>query len=120
MKLLKLSLTAIAIAGLTFNINAQQVKQGNWCKTDEILQEQFDKDPQLEVQFYQALEDRKSFIENFVHKSTNNKKPAPTYIIPVVVHNITHSGGVGYVSKANIDAAIDSCLLYTSPSPRDH
>lgn len=107
MKLLKISSIAIAVVGLAINVTAQETREGSWCKTDENLQEQFDKDPQLEVDFYQALEDRKTFIENFSHKSTNSKKPAPTYIIPVVVHNITHSGGVGYVSKATIDAAID-------------
>ena len=107
MKLLKISSIAIAVVGLAISTTAQETREGSWCKTDENLQEQFDKNPQLEVDFYQALEDRKTFIENFSHKSTNAKKPAPTYIIPVVVHNITHSGGVGYVSKATIDAAID-------------
>ena len=43
---------------------------------------------------------RKKLIKNHSKKKT-------TVIIPVVVHNITHSGGQGYVSKSVIDAQIN-------------
>ena len=46
-------------------------------------------------------------LEMLLLKIQHQPKKPFTYIIPVVVHNITHSGGQGYVTKANIDAAIN-------------
>lgn len=100
MKLPKLSLLAIAVIAFTLNgLSQSNNRSGNWCGFDEIIQKQLDNNPML-------LENHFTATRTVKNNTTNNKKPGP-YIIPVVVHNITHSGGVGYVSKATIDAAID-------------
>ena len=99
MKLFKLTILALSATLFAFNANAQNIKQGNWCKMDQIIQQHMANNPNAMDEFMQQ---RDAFNKN----STTNKKPF-TYIIPVVVHNITHSGGTGYVTKATIDGAID-------------
>lgn len=83
-----------------------QSRSANWCFTDEqtqILQQQ---NPSL-IQQKQDLED---YILNFSQTFDPVAKKA-TIIIPVVVHNITHDGGVAYVDKATIEAAINRLNL---------
>lgn len=99
MKSLKLTILTLSASIFALSINAQNTRQGNWCKVDQIIQQQMASNPNAMNEFFDA---RDAAIKN----STSTKKPF-TYIIPVVVHNITHSGGQGYVTKANIDAAIN-------------
>ena len=99
MKLFKLTILALSTALFALSANAQTARQGNWCKMDQIIQQHMANNPNALNEFMQQ---RDALNKN----STTNKKPF-TYIIPVVVHNITHSGGVAYVSKATIDAQIN-------------
>lgn len=99
MKLFKISALAIAITALSLGANAQETRQGNWCKMDQVIQEHLANNPN-------ALNELKQDRDAIMKNSSSNKKPF-TYIIPVVVHNITHSGGQGYTSKSVIDAAIN-------------
>ena len=83
-----------------------QNRSEKWCYTDqqtEILQQQ---NPAL-IQQQEEMED---YILSFKNSYDPISKKA-TIIIPVVVHNITHDGGEGYVSKATIDAQIDRLNL---------
>lgn len=79
-----------------------QSRSEKWCFTDqqtEILQQQ---NPAL----IQQQLDFEEYISQFKETSDPTAKKA-TIIIPVVIHNITHDGGKGYVSKATIDAQIE-------------
>lgn len=90
----------------SFDTVYAQTRSGNWCSTDEQTQILEQNDPNI----IQQRADFENYILNF--KETYDpiaKKVA--IIIPVVVHNITHDGGIGYVSKATIDAAIDRLNL---------
>ena len=93
-----LGLTMLLIA----NIGSAQNKSGNWCFTDEQTQLLQQQNPAL-IQQQQDLED---YILNFSQTYDPVAKKV-TIIIPVVVHNITHDGGIGYVSKATIEAQIN-------------
>jgi pregnancy-associated plasma protein-A/type IX secretion system substrate protein len=79
-----------------------QNRSEKWCYTDqqtEILQQQ---NPAL----IQQQLDFEEYISQYKETSDPTAKKA-TIIIPVVIHNITHDGGKGYVSKATIDAQIE-------------
>ena len=104
MKTIKLSLLLLfTIALFSVKINAQtQKKAQDWCKTDQNTQELYDKNPAL----LQRMDELHKEVRNYVDNYSNITKRAVTYIIPVVVHNITHDGGVGYVTKADIEAQI--------------
>ncbi|MCO6500754.1 MAG: T9SS type A sorting domain-containing protein [Vicingus serpentipes] len=105
MKSILLSLS-VAISVLIFisTTNAQNPEQGNWCYTDEHQKHLIEQDPSL-IQQHQELED---YILNFKKNYNASDKKAATIIIPVVIHNITHDGGIAYVSKATIDAQIQA------------
>ncbi|MCB0402050.1 MAG: T9SS type A sorting domain-containing protein [Flavobacteriales bacterium] len=93
-KLSKVLFALFAIGAVS--ASAQTNRGGNWCKFDEKIQAALAIDPYFLDQFYQQAKQH----------AANNKKASP-YIIPVVVHNITHDGGQGYVSKSTIEGAID-------------
>ena len=78
-----------------------QNKSGNWCFTDQQTQILEQQNPNI-IQQRQDLED---YILSFSQTYDPVAKKA-TIIIPVVVHNVTHSGGQAYVSKAQIEAQI--------------
>lgn len=98
MKSLKLTLF-IASAFVFIGAQAQTTKSGNWCGFDQAVQHQINQNPNF-IQQFEAL------IQNGIKNNAKNKRPGP-YIVPVVVHNITHDGGVGYVDKATIEGAIE-------------
>jgi hypothetical protein len=56
--------------------------------------------------FTQAREDLEQYTIDYKQSANSSKKKA-TVIIPVVVHNITHSGGQGFVSKNVIESQIN-------------
>jgi len=104
MKIFKLiSLVFIALF-ISVNTQAQTQKSGNWCGTDEYMQELYDNDPSL-IQKREALEqyisDNKDRIRAEIDANKNNKKPI-TFIIPVVWHVVTYNGS-GIVTKQSID-----------------
>ena len=106
MKLIKLSSLVITLLLFGANINAQsKARIGDWCKTDENLQRQFEDNPGLIQQFEQVRQAARDYVDDFTLNNPNSK--VSHFIIPTVVHNITHSGGQGYLSKADIEAAID-------------
>lgn len=86
------------------NINAQTGNSGNWCATDKNTQELHKKNPSL---IQQEINLRKQ-VRNYIDNHVGLVKKASPWIIPVVVHNITHDGGLGYVSKATIEAQLQT------------
>lgn len=98
--------TRLILALLLFTIvaSAQTAKQGDWCYTDDHQKYLIEQNPSL-IQQHQELED---YISNFKKSYNSSDKKSGTIIIPVVVHNITHDGGLAYVSKATIEAQIQS------------
>jgi hypothetical protein len=56
-------------------------------------------------EFAQKREALETYVQDYIRKGVLNKKSK--VIIPVVVHNITHDGGQGYVSKSKIEAQIN-------------
>lgn len=81
-----------------------QNRTKNWCFTDqnaELLRQQ---NPQL-LEQKNELEALTQLAQENANNNYNFKKS--TIIIPVVVHNITHNNGQGYVSKATIEAQIE-------------
>ncbi len=102
MKITKLSIFTFAVTLLASNVMAQNSRAGQWCASDKHLEEMKINDPS----FAQAREDLEQYTLQYKQSSNSSKKKA-TVIIPVVVHNITHSGGQGYVSKNVIESQID-------------
>jgi PKD repeat protein len=104
MKSIKLTALMFVVLLFSVNINAQSNKSQNWCSTDQHAVEMRKQDPSL-IQKQQELED---YILEF-KKTYNPIDPTAkkaTIIIPVVVHNITHDGGVGSVTKAAIEGQL--------------
>ena len=89
---------------IVFLGNAQTNSNGNWCYTDEYHQKAIQQNPSL-IQQKEELED---YILNYKKDYNASDKTSNTIIIPVVIHNITHDGGKGYVSKAAIDAQMQT------------
>ncbi len=104
MKITKLSLFAFALTLFSTSLSAQNSKAGNWCASDQHLEEMKINDPAFAAAREALEEYTMQFKENY-DPSASNKKA--TVIIPVVVHNITHDGGLGYVSKNVIDQQIN-------------
>jgi len=102
MNTIKLFLLLFVSAFSISNINGQTASGNHWCATDQNYEEMKENNP-LFVQARQLLEEYTAEYSESVDVS----KKKSTVIIPVVVHNITHSGGEGYVSKSVIDAQID-------------
>lgn len=94
--------------GLMFLFNGvyAQNRAGNWCNTDEQTQLQ----EQLNPSIIQQRQDFEDYVQKYEQTYDPIAKKA-TIIIPVVVHNITHDGGVAYVDKATIEAAINRLNL---------
>ncbi|PCI98016.1 MAG: hypothetical protein COB15_06695 [Flavobacteriales bacterium] len=101
MKFTKLILLAFASA-FFLGVNAQTEKSSTWCVTMEQTEELYKKNPAL---IQQDL-DVKQQITDYINNTSGVAKKASPWIIPVVVHNITHNGGQGYVSKADIEAQL--------------
>ncbi len=78
-----------------------QNKNTSWCYTDEQTQLLEQQNPTIT----QQKQDFEDYILSFGQTYDPVSKKA-TIIIPVVVHNVTHSGGQAYVSKATIEAQI--------------
>jgi PKD repeat protein len=99
----KIILSALGLSFLfSLTTASAQDRTGNWCYTDEQTQLLEQADPNI----VQQRADLENYILNFSQTYDPVAKKA-TIIIPVVVHNITHSNGSGYVSKATIEAAIN-------------
>jgi hypothetical protein len=95
-------ITFFAFCGLfSFALLAQE-RTNNWCYTDQNSERLRQENPML-IQQNQELEE----LTKLYSETSNSLAKKNTIIIPVVVHNITHSGGMGYVSKATIDAQIE-------------
>lgn len=76
-------------------------QQGNWCATDQKLEEYFEEHPEHREPF---MQEQRNLINALPVKGSQNSK-TPIYTIPVVVH-VLHLNGVGNISKAQIDDAI--------------
>ncbi|MCB0402049.1 MAG: T9SS type A sorting domain-containing protein [Flavobacteriales bacterium] len=88
---------------LTLAATAQETRTENWCSSDEHLQNMLHQNPDFAKE-RQAME---GFIQQFAsHAKKNSGNKKVTIIIPVVVHNITHDGGKGYVSKTTIEGQL--------------
>lgn len=100
MKSIQLSLLMVAIFLASTSLHSQGVKTGNWCGTDQYMQEKYNQNPSLIIQNelieQYILENRESI------KESANAKKAINFIIPVVWHVVSYNG-TGYVSKADID-----------------
>lgn len=92
----------LLLCGFLSTILTAQEQAKNWCYTDQNTERLHQENPSL-IQQTQEVED---YISMFKETNDPLAKKA-TIIIPVVVHNITHSNGQGYVSKATIDAQIN-------------
>ena len=103
MKTIKLTILSLATLLVGADVIAQNQATGNWCKTDQHTLELQQKNPALIQQMMQLQQEARDYVDN--NKDATDKA-ASTYIIPVVVHNITHDGGQGYVSKADIEAQL--------------
>ncbi len=101
-KIVLISIAVFLSSALSF---AQNDRTENWCSSDQHLENMKLSNPTFQ-QNRQALEMYVSQFVNTYAKSANAKKA--TIIIPVVVHNITHSGGLGYVSKAQIEGQLNT------------
>jgi len=101
MKTIKLSLLITGLVLMSTNIFAQSQNSSNWCYTDQNYEEQATKNPNLRT----IREEVDRFTANYI-KNAPSDKQLVTIIIPVVVHNITHDGGQGSVTKADVDAQL--------------
>ncbi len=101
MKSLKLTLLTFGALLIAANTNAQK-KSVDWCVTNEQTEKLYQNNPALIQQDLNLKQQVRDYIDN---NGGATKKASP-WIIPVVVHNITHDGGQGYVSKADIEAQL--------------
>ena len=101
----KTILSVFATAAMLLGVNAQDnaKKASSWCVTDEQTQIMEQQNPNIIEQRAQLEE----WIANFGATYDPATQKA-TIIIPTVVHNITHSGGQGYVSKQQIEQQIET------------
>ena len=81
------------------NIFAQNARVGNWCATMEQTEQLQQENPAL----IQQEIDLKQQVREYIDNNKGVSKKASPWIIPVVVHNITHDDGMGYVSKNEIE-----------------
>jgi hypothetical protein len=102
MKLNQLLILTFTVSLFSLSISAQNSRSDHWCATDQNYEEMLQNDPS----FAQAREALEAQTLAYAQSGEASKKKA-TVIIPVVVHNITHDGGEGYVSKSVIEAQID-------------
>jgi hypothetical protein len=102
MKLKQLSILTFVLSFFASNVSAQNLRTDHWCATDQNYEEMKQNDPS----FAQAREALEAYTLAYAQTRNASKKKA-TVIIPVVVHNITHDGGQGYVSKSVIEAQIN-------------
>ena len=102
MKLTQLLILTFSVSLFASNVSAQNSRSDHWCATDQNYKEMLQNDPS----FAQAREALEAQTLAYAQSGEVAKKKA-TVIIPVVVHNITHSGGQGYVSKSVIEAQIN-------------
>ncbi|MDG1330866.1 MAG: M43 family zinc metalloprotease [Crocinitomicaceae bacterium] len=72
---------------------------GEWCATDQRIQEQFAADPSLQEMFHQQM----MAASQYRH---NGEGSRATITVPVVVH-IIHDNGAGNISDEQIQSALD-------------
>ena len=101
MKTNKTFLLIISLTLFSTSFFAQKQRPENWCISDQHRDEMISKNPSLQ----QVQDQLEVYIANY-KKSNPSTDKLSTIIIPVVVHNITHSGGQGFVSKTEIDGQI--------------
>lgn len=91
----------LLLCGFLSTVIIAQERSNNWCYTDQNSERLHQENPFL-IQQNQELEE----LTKQYTLTNNQLAKKATIIIPVVVHNITHDGGMGYVSKATIEAQI--------------
>lgn len=74
-------------------------KTGEWCATDQLIQQQFQNDASLQETFHQQM----MAAAKYRHTNSGNRAGI---VIPVVVH-IIHDNGAGNISDEQIQSAID-------------
>jgi len=72
---------------------------GEWCATDQRMQEQIEANPALEAVFHQQMMEAAQFRHN-------NEGSRASLTIPVVVH-IIHDNGIGNISAEQVQSALD-------------
>jgi PKD repeat protein len=102
MKLFKLYIFTFAVSLFMSSLSAQNSRSDHWCATDQNYEEIKANNPSS-IPTREAVE---AYIKSYVHSDEIVNK-VETIIIPVVVHNITHDGGIGYVSKNEIEGQIN-------------
>jgi len=102
MKYFKLLLFVFTLLFILPNSQAQIEKQR--CGTDEHTSYLRNQDASLILK----AQDLENYIESFKQIYNPSTQRLVNVIIPVVVHNITHDGGQGYVSKQDIEAQINT------------
>lgn len=75
-------------------------QSGMWCGTDRLVQSQIDQKPHFQELLHNAL-------SNAAQNNYNNEQKMATIIVPVVVH-VIHDNGIGNISVAQIQSAIDT------------
>ncbi|MCB9360398.1 MAG: T9SS type A sorting domain-containing protein [Flavobacteriales bacterium] len=95
-------INSLLLCGLISTAIIAQERSKNWCYTDQNAERLHQENPLL-IQQNQELEE----LTKEYSLTNNQTAKKATIIIPVVVHNITHDGGIGYVSKATIEAQIN-------------
>jgi PKD repeat protein len=100
MKLFKLTIISLILLTPIHKVIAQNTVQGDWCYTDQYMQEKYKQNPQLQLQ-NELLEEYILNNRGALKASMNSKKTI-SFIIPVVWHVITKDGQ-GNVTKADID-----------------
>lgn len=93
----------ILLFTLSLTSTAQNAKQGEWCATDQFLQEWLDANPE-EAELFRKNQRELGTQPLALPKGSQTTK-APTITIPVVVH-VIHWNGVGNISKAQVEDGI--------------
>ena len=91
----------LLIALFVLTTNSLTAQQAEWCATDQMLQEYFSANPELETTFW---EDQAKLSQLPALKGAQNNK-APIITVPVVVHVIQFNGS-GNITKQQIDDGI--------------
>lgn len=82
---------ALLVLGATYSFGQSS---GEWCATDQRIQEQFAADPSLQEMFHQQM----MAASQYRHNGEGNRA---TITVPVVVH-IIHDNGAGNISAEQI------------------
>lgn len=74
-------------------------QSGEWCATDQLIQQQFANNPNLQQIFHQEMMEAAQY-------RNNNAGNRATITVPVVVH-IIHDNGIGNISDEQVQSALD-------------